>query len=125
MDLLTILVIVLVVVMLGVLAMLYKFWQAMQTPQVPDDSQGMLMLQNQLAELTRAMDGKLSEGTRTMAEFMTSQSSEARSLLSTINKQMQEQLLEVVKGVTETKESTKQVFTIAEQLNNLEKVLKN
>jgi len=30
-----------------------------------------------------------------------------------------------VKGVTQTQESTKQVFTIAEQLNNLEKVLKN
>ena len=35
------------------------------------------------------------------------------------------QLVEVTKGVTETKESTKQVFTIAEQLSNLEKVLKN
>ena len=34
-------------------------------------------------------------------------------------------LLEVIRGVTENKESTKQVFTIAEQLNNLEKVLKN
>jgi DNA recombination protein RmuC len=34
-------------------------------------------------------------------------------------------LLEVVKGVAETKESTKQVLTVAEQLNNLEKVLKN
>ncbi len=91
----------------------------------PQDTQGLMLLQNQLAEMTRAMDSKLGEGTKTMSEFMTSQSSEARSLLSTINKQMQEQLLEVVKGVTETKESTKQVFTIAEQLNNLEKVLKN
>jgi DNA recombination protein RmuC len=34
-------------------------------------------------------------------------------------------LLEVVKGVTQTQESTKQVFVIAEQLSNLEKVLKN
>ena len=34
-------------------------------------------------------------------------------------------LLEVIKGVAKTEESTKQVFTIAEQLNNLEKVLKN
>jgi DNA recombination protein RmuC len=34
-------------------------------------------------------------------------------------------LVEVVRGVTETKESTKQMLTIAEQLNNLEKVLKN
>lgn len=38
---------------------------------------------------------------------------------------VKQDLLEVVKGVSETKESTKQVFTIAEQLSNLEKVLKN
>jgi DNA recombination protein RmuC len=36
-----------------------------------------------------------------------------------------QKLLEVVRGVSATQESTKQVFTIAEQLNNLEKVLKN
>lgn len=35
------------------------------------------------------------------------------------------ELLEVVRGVSETKESTKQVLTVAEQLNNLERVLKN
>ena len=34
-------------------------------------------------------------------------------------------LLEVVRGVSETKESTKQVLTVAEQLSNLERVLKN
>lgn len=34
-------------------------------------------------------------------------------------------LVEVTKGVAETKESTKQVFTLAEQLQNLEKVLKH
>ncbi len=34
-------------------------------------------------------------------------------------------LLDVIKGVAENKESNKQVFTIAEQLSNLEKVLKN
>src|SRR6185312_12068490 len=39
--------------------------------------------------------------------------------------QVSKQLMEVVKGVSETKESTKQVFTIAEQLQNLEKVLKH
>src|SRR6185436_15361090 len=36
-----------------------------------------------------------------------------------------QQLTEVVRGVSETRESTKQVFTIAEQLKNLEKVLKH
>lgn len=125
MDLLTVLLVVAVVLMAGTMAMVYVLWRKLQEPAAPQDTQGMMLLQNQLAEMTRAMDLKLGEGTKTMSEFMSSQSTEARNLLSTINKQMQEQLLEVVKGVTETKESTKQVFTIAEQLNNLEKVLKN
>lgn len=38
---------------------------------------------------------------------------------------VKQDLLEVVKGVSQTQESTKQVFVIAEQLSNLEKVLKN
>lgn len=121
MDWLVILVILIVV---GQAGLLYMVWKRGQEA-APQDTQGLLLLQSQLAELTRSMDSKLGEGTKTMSEFMASQSTEARTLLSTINKQMQEQLLEVVKGVTETKESTKQVFTIAEQLNNLEKVLKN
>jgi DNA recombination protein RmuC len=71
------------------------------------------------------MDQRLGEGTDRMFESMRTQSDQARALMSTISKQVSDQLLEVTKGVTETKESTKQVFTIAEQLNNLEKVLKN
>jgi DNA recombination protein RmuC len=71
------------------------------------------------------MDLKLGEGTRSMSELASSQSEQAQRLMSTITKQVQDQLLEVVKGVTQTQESTKQVFVIAEQLSNLEKVLKN
>lgn len=85
----------------------------------------MMLLQSQLQELTRAMDSKLGEGTRTMSEFMSMQSEQGQRLMSSITKQVQDQLIEVVKGVSETKESTKQVFVIAEQLQNLEKVLKH
>lgn len=89
------------------------------------DTQSMLLLQNQLSELTRSMDSKLGESTKTMAEFMSNQSEHGQRLLTNITRQVQDQLLEVVKGVTETKESTKQVLTVAEQLHNLERVLKN
>jgi DNA recombination protein RmuC len=124
MDPLIILVILLIV---GQAATLYVFWQRsrQQVELPPQDNSSFLMMQQQLQELTRAMDSKLGEGTRTMSEFMSVQSDQARALMSTISKQVGDQLLEVVKGVTETKESTKQVFTIAEQLSNLEKVLKN
>ncbi len=123
MDLLTILVAVLIFLALGIIAMLYRLQQGQGG--APQDTQSMMLLQNQLAELTRAMDTKLGEGTKTMSEFMLSQSDQARVLMSTISKQVGEQLIEVVKGVSATQESTKQIFTIAEQLGNLEKVLKN
>lgn len=91
----------------------------------PHDSQGLTFLQNQLEALSRNVDAKLGEGTNRMFEGMRAQSDQSQQLMSTITKQVSEQLMEVVKGVSETRESTKQVFTIAEQLNNLEKVLKH
>ncbi len=115
------LVLLLLALNLGLLAY-FVFGRKEQPAQ---DSHGLVLLQNQLQDLTRAMDSKLGEGTRSMSDFMTSQSDQSRALMSTISKQMSDQLIEVVKGVTETKESTKQVLTIAEQLSNLEKVLKN
>lgn len=116
--------VLLIVLVLGNVATIYLLFKRGQE-QGGQDTQGLMLLQNQLAELTRAMDTKLGEGTKNMSEFMTSQSDQAQRLMSTISKQVGEQLIEVVKGVTETRESTKQVFTIAEQLNNLERVLKN
>jgi DNA recombination protein RmuC len=56
---------------------------------------------------------------------MRTQFDQSQRLMNTITDRVSSQLLEVTKGVTETKESTRQVFTIAEQLHNLEKVLKN
>lgn len=97
----------------------------MWKPGQQQDSQGLTFLQNQLEALSRNVDAKLGEGTKTMFEGMRAQSDQSQQLMSTITKQVSEQLLEVVKGVSETRESTKQVFTIAEQLNNLEKVLKH
>lgn len=84
-----------------------------------------MLLQNQLQDLSRVMENKLGEGTSRMFESMRTQFDQSQQLMNSITDRVSQQLLEVTKGVTETKESTKQVFTIAEQLNNLEKVLKN
>lgn len=104
---------------------LYLVWRLTQKKEEKGSSEGMNLLLNQLNSLSSTLDKKLGEGNKTMHEFMNSQSSQAQKLMSTISRQVSDQLLEVVKGVSETRESTKQVFTIAEQLNNLEKVLKN
>lgn len=90
-----------------------------------DDGQGMLLLQQQLHTLSQTVESKLGEGTDRMFESMRTQFSQSQRLMNDITDQVTRQLVEVTRGVTETKETTKQVFTIAEQLNNLEKVLKN
>lgn len=90
------LVILLILLVLGNIGMVFLLWRRASplddARSKEQDTQAFLLLQNQLQDLTRAVDSKL---------------------------------LEVVKGVSETKESTRQVLTVAEQLNNLERVLKN
>lgn len=107
-------------ILLANLWLIFKFTR----PVKKEGEEGELLL-NQINNLRQTLDQKLGEGNRSMHEFMNSQSSQAQKLMSSITKQVSDQLLEVVKGVSETKESTKQVFTIAEQLRSLEKVLKN
>lgn len=115
------LIILLLVANLALLA--YVLLRKPVTPK--SDTQSMMLLQSQMQDLARSLDVKLGEGNRSMSQMMSSQSEQARALMTSITKQVSDQLLEVVKGVTETKESTKQVFTLAEQLQNLEKVLKH
>lgn len=118
-----ILIIVVIVLVLGNLGLLFVVWRRTSGSDQPKDS--MLILQNQIQDMSRAIEHRLGEGTNRMFDGMRAQSDQSHKLMSTISRQMQDQLLEVVKGVSETKESTKQVFTIAEQLQSLERVLKN
>lgn len=101
-------------------------------PTAAQDTQSLIMLQSQLQDLSRSLDQKLGEGTNRMFEGMRIQSDQSQKTISNIQQQLDQitnrvtqQLTEVVRGVSETKESTKQVFTIAEQLKSLESVLKN
>lgn len=114
----------LVALIILIILVLFLIWKISQKPQ-KEEGKGLELILQQVNELSRTMDHKLGQGHKTMSDFMNSQSNQSQKLMGTITKQISDQLIEVVKGVSETKESTKQVFTIAEQLNSLEKVLKN
>lgn len=103
---------------------LYFFLQS-RGKNAAHEGQGMLLLQQQLQELTRTMNERMSDSTKTMHDSVKTQFSESQRLIRDINKEVNEQLLQVVKGVSEVSESSKQVFSVAEQLQNLEKVLKH
>jgi DNA recombination protein RmuC len=84
---------------------------------------GLVLIQNQLQELNRAMDQKLGEGTRTMSESVKTQFQESQRLIQNIQELMSRRLTEVAIEQTKTNEATTRFISIAEQLSNLEKVL--
>ena len=118
-----IIVVVLLVLILAVMA--YLVVRKPVVAQDKDDGRSMMLLQNQIQELSRALEQRLGEGNRSMNESVKTQFEQSQRLMSNITDRVSQQLLEVTKGVTETNASTRQIFTIAEQLQNLEKVLKH
>jgi len=94
---------------IGIVVM--RFLAPKSTTQSMD---GLTMLQQQIESLTRTVDAKLGESSQQMRDSMQSQMGESRKLIADITRE-----------ITEVKEGNKQVFGVAEQLQNLEKVLKN
>ena len=92
--------------------LLWRFFSKKEPDGEKD--KGMLFLQNQLNELVRVVDNKIGESSKLMSDSVRTQFVESQKLIKDITEQ-----------ITEVKETNKQVFGITEQLQNLEKVLKN
>ena len=88
-------------------------------------TEGILLMQEQLNNLTKVLDERLGSSQKDIREAVERQFSESQKLIQSTNDQVTKHLLDVAKGVTEANEASKQVFSIAEQLHNLEKVLKH
>lgn len=89
------------------------------------DNKDSLILMQRIEELSRTVDSKLSETNKAMQEGSRMQFRESRELIQEINKEMNEQLRNVVQKTTEVSESSKQVFQVADQLKELQNILKN
>jgi DNA recombination protein RmuC len=77
-----------------------------------NDDQTFLLLQDQLERLRLTVDTKLERSANDLHQTLHRQSNEANRLIS-----------EITRELTEVKEGNKQVFSMTEQLQNLEKVL--
>jgi len=75
-----------------------------------EDSQSMLLLQNQISEITRAIDSKLGES----AKLLQRQFGESTKIIK-----------EITQELTKVGEGQKQVVDIAKQLESLQDILKN
>lgn len=113
----------LVVVLLAINA--FVVYKLLSPKDVKKDEKSDLLLMQRIEELSRTVDTKLSETNKAMQEGSRTQFRESRELIQDINREMNEQLRNVVKGVSEVGESSKQVFKVADQLKELQDILKN
>jgi DNA recombination protein RmuC len=102
-----------VIITIGIIIVLLLLIIIIRKPRVKDD-QTFIILQDQLERMTRTMDERLRVSQTDLHQVLRHQDSEAKRLITDITREL-----------TEVKESNKQVFSITEQLQNLEKVLKH
>lgn len=121
METISIFLLVLLLAILGLLVYVFFF----RPVEKKDDSQSFLIMQQQIQNLTRTLDDKLTEANKSMQEGSRVQFRESRELMQEINREMNEQLRNVVQKTTEVSESSKQVFQVADQLKELQSILKN
>ncbi len=76
--------------------------------------QSLLLLQNQMGELAKLLDSKLTESSRFLHESLRVQSSESNKIIR-----------DVVQELTKVGEGQKQVMNFTEQLRSLQDILKN
>jgi DNA recombination protein RmuC len=108
MDALTILaILILIVLLLGFALVLRKSGK-------PEEGSGLSLLQQQIQELSRTLDAKVSESARAMQESSHRQFSESSRLIK-----------EITTELTSVKEIGRQTQTYAEQLQSLQDLLKN
>lgn len=78
------------------------------------DNQGLMLLQNQMEKLERSLDSRMSESSRQMHETVRTQLGESSRLIK-----------EITEEITSVKEIGRETGKFAEQLKNLQDILKN
>ena len=105
--------ILLIVLVAGNLATIYLLYKRGEAA-APQDTQGMLLLQNSIQDLARTLDTRVAESSKQMHESVRTQLGESAKLIK-----------DVTEGLTKLDETNRQVITFADQLQSLQEILKN
>ncbi len=101
--------VIILIVLIGGLAVIFFYFKNFLTKPKEDD-QALILLQNQIAEISRKMDNRLSES----AKMIQGQFGESVKIIK-----------EITHELTKVGEGQKQVVDVAKQLENLQDILKN
>lgn len=110
----TSMIIVIGTLIIGFGIVFYILNKANKSSSQSSDEQSMKLLLEQMNELSRVVDRKMGETTQHMNETMRVQFSESANLIKN-----------VTEGLTKLDETNKQVVSFADQLKNLQDILKN
>ena len=115
-----------IVVLLAVnIFVVYKLTRPSEKIDTTEDDKSDLLLLQRIDDLARTVDNKISETNKMVQEGSQLQFRESRDLIQTISKEMHEQLRNVVEKTSQVGESSQQVFKVADQLRELQDILKN
>ena len=89
-------------------------WYFLGRDKKDSGEKGFLLIQNQIQNLTKTIDHKISESSRQMHESVKTQLSESSKIIR-----------DVTEGLTKLGETNKQVISFADQLQSLQDILKN
>lgn len=118
-----VLVLILVIFLVGNGALLFFFLRKRDKPK--EDGQGLTLLLNQLNELGRTVDSKMSDLGKTVDAKMTEGSKQMSDSVRTQFSESAKLIRDVTQGLTKLDETNKQVVSFADQLQNLQDILKN
>lgn len=110
MDIVLTLIVAFVVLLAVAVAVLYALLKKVLMAKKPEDNGGMLMLQNQINELSRTLDTKMGQSQETMRHQLEHSATIVR---------------DVTEKLTRLDETNRQVVSFADQLKNLQDILKN
>tara|TARA_Y100000310_G_scaffold345555_1_gene466552 strand:- start:88179 stop:89234 length:1056 start_codon:yes stop_codon:yes gene_type:complete len=106
--------VIITIVVAALLLNVFFVWFILKKSRGQTDDKGMLLIQNQIQDLSRSIDTKLGESTKQLHESVRTQLGESTKIVR-----------EVTEGLTKLDETNKQVVSFADQLQSLQDVLKN
>lgn len=113
--------IITVVFLVAINAFLLYLYSKKDKPENVAEVREIQLLMNQMNEINRT----LQSSQQNINQSVTTQFDRSQRLIQDINDTVTKHLVDVTKGVTEANEASKQIFTVADSLKNLEQVLKH
>jgi DNA recombination protein RmuC len=121
-----------IILIIGIGAVIFFINKKISELKKPEDDRSLLLLQQQMNQLSQTLDKKLSESFdisrnqfQQSSQFIQGLSKESRELLNEVSKQSSMMIRDVTEKLTKLDETNRQVVDFSSQLKNLQDILRN